>query len=56
MIGCWDMAVSEMKIGQKAKVMCPYDLAYGEIGVEGFVPPYATLIFDIELISVISPV
>jgi FKBP-type peptidyl-prolyl cis-trans isomerase FkpA len=51
-IPCWTEAVQLMKPGGKARVTCPPATAYGERGAGGVVPPNATLIFDIELISI----
>lgn len=41
-----------MSVGEKAIITCPYDYAYGEKGYPGVIPPFSTLIFDVELISV----
>ena len=54
-IPCWEQAISQMKVGQEAQVTCPPELAYGAKGMPGTIPPSATLIFDIELVSVITP-
>jgi FKBP-type peptidyl-prolyl cis-trans isomerase FkpA len=51
-IPCWTEAVQLMKPGGKARVTCPPKTAYGERGAGGAVPPNATLVFDIELISI----
>jgi FKBP-type peptidyl-prolyl cis-trans isomerase FkpA len=51
-IPCWTEAVQLMKPGGKARITCPPQTAYGERGAGGVIPPNATLIFDIELISI----
>ena len=53
-IPCWTEAVQLMKPGGKARVTCPPKTAYGERGAGSAVPPNATLIFDIELLSINS--
>ncbi|XP_048137657.1 70 kDa peptidyl-prolyl isomerase-like isoform X1 [Rhodamnia argentea] len=47
----WDEGVATMKRGERAIFMIPSDLAYGEAGSPPLVPPNATLIFDIEMVS-----
>lgn len=51
-IPCWTEAVQLMKPGGKARITCPPRLAYGERGAGGVIPPNATLVFEIELISI----
>ncbi len=51
-IPCWTEAVQLMRPGGKARVTCPPATAYGERGAGGVIPPNATLVFDIELISI----
>tara|TARA_S200000501_G_scaffold154709_1_gene145867 strand:+ start:5591 stop:6520 length:930 start_codon:yes stop_codon:yes gene_type:complete len=48
----WDEGISLLSVGEKATFIIPSDLAYGKSGAGGVIPPDATLIFDVELISV----
>lgn len=50
----WTEGVQLMKEGGKYRFYIPSDLAYGPNGIQGAIPPHATLIFDVELIKVIK--
>lgn len=48
----WQEALQLMPTGSKWKLFVPYNLAYGERGAGGSIKPYATLIFEVELLSI----
>lgn len=50
-IRAWDEGVAQMSVGQRAKLTCSPDYAYGERGFSSVIPPNSTLIFDVELLS-----
>lgn len=51
-IKCWTEGVQRMKVGGKARLVCPPAIAYGVRGAGGVIPPNATLHFDVELLGI----
>lgn len=50
-IPCWTQGVGKMKVGEKARLVCPADQAYGDGGRPG-IPPGSTLDFEVELLEI----
>jgi FKBP-type peptidyl-prolyl cis-trans isomerase FkpA len=50
-ISCWTEGLQKMKVGGKAKLVCPSDTAYGDQG-QGPIPPGAALMFEVELLDI----
>ena len=53
-IPCWTEGVQMMRVGGRAHLVCPPQIAYGEKGAGGIIPPNATLDFDIELLGILN--
>jgi FKBP-type peptidyl-prolyl cis-trans isomerase FkpA len=51
-IPCWSEGVQRMKVGEKARLVCPPELAYGDRGAGPDIGPGATLVFDVELLAI----
>jgi len=51
-IKCWTEGVGRMKVGETAVLTCPADIAYGEAGQGGRIPPGATLVFEVDLLGI----
>lgn len=53
-IKCWSEGINKMKVGGKAKIVCPPALAYGETGYNA-IYPNAILVFEVELVGILKP-
>lgn len=54
-IPCWTEGVQLMKVGGKAQIVCPPELAYGDEGRPPQMPGGATLVFEVELLEIVKP-
>jgi len=52
-IAGWTEALQLMSVGAKYRLYVPYNLAYGERGSQGAIPPYSALVFDVELLDIL---
>jgi len=50
---CWKQGVLRMKVGGKAKLVCPSDLTYGDRGIEYKVPGGAPAVYELELLEIL---
>lgn len=49
---CWSDGIQQMRVGGKARIVCPSDTAYGDRGAFQQIPGGATLVYDLELLSI----
>jgi len=53
-IRCWTEGLQRMKVGEKAKLICPPGIAYGDRGSPPTIPPGSTLVFQVELLEIVK--
>jgi FKBP-type peptidyl-prolyl cis-trans isomerase FkpA/FKBP-type peptidyl-prolyl cis-trans isomerase FklB len=53
-IKCWTEGVQLMKVGSKSKLVCPSAIAYGDKGAPPTIKPGATLVFEVELLEIVT--
>eukprot|EP00420_Gonyaulax_spinifera_P008319 CAMPEP_0197924272 /NCGR_PEP_ID=MMETSP1439-20131203/95418_1 /TAXON_ID=66791 /ORGANISM="Gonyaulax spinifera, Strain CCMP409" /LENGTH=164 /DNA_ID=CAMNT_0043546687 /DNA_START=41 /DNA_END=536 /DNA_ORIENTATION=- len=51
----WDLGVASMRVGERAELRLKPEYGYGQSGAGETIPPNATLIFDVELMSIAQP-
>lgn len=53
-IKCWTEGVQQIKVGGKSRLVCPSNLAYGDSGSPPVIKPGATLVFEVELLDIVT--
>lgn len=48
----WDKGFIGMRIGERAKLIIPPSMGYGDSGIPGAIPPKSTLVFEVELLDI----
>lgn len=52
-IPCWTEGLQRLRVGARARLVCPPETAYGNRGAGTVIPPNATLTFDVELLEIL---
>jgi len=50
----WEVMLSKMTKGQKVTVLIPSELAYGAQGAGNVIPPYTPIVFDMEVMDIVT--
>jgi FKBP-type peptidyl-prolyl cis-trans isomerase len=50
-MSCWQIGIPAIKVGEKARLVCPSEVAYGDDGMPPVIAGGATLVFDVELLA-----
>jgi FKBP-type peptidyl-prolyl cis-trans isomerase FkpA len=53
-IKCWTEGAQQIKVGGKSRLVCPSNLAYGDAGSPPVIKPGSTLIFEVELLEIVT--
>jgi len=53
-IKCWTEGLQQIKVGSKSRLVCPSNIAYGDGGRPPTIKPGATLVFEVELLEIVS--
>ena len=53
-VPCWTEALQKMKTGEKSRITCPAEIAYGDQGAPPLIKPGATLSFEVELLEILE--
>jgi FKBP-type peptidyl-prolyl cis-trans isomerase len=53
-VRCWTEALQKMSVGEKTRIACPSEIAYGDRGSPPAIPPGAVLIFEVELLEIVA--